>query len=131
MYKRITNILMVTAMLLVSITALSQANGNGPKLTLTANKAELGKIKAGTVAIKEFTFKNTGKEPLIINAIVTSCNCLTADWSRNPVAPGHAGSIKLTLNSTGKKGNLAVNATVRYDTNRTATLQLKATISSN
>lgn len=49
-----------------------------------------------------FTFKNTGKQPLVVQTVISSCGCTTPVWTRNPVKPGDSGKIEVTfLNDQG------------------------------
>lgn len=50
----------------------------------------------------EFTYKNVGDAPLIINQAVASCGCTVPEYTKTPVQPGESGSIKVTYNGTGK-----------------------------
>lgn len=62
-----------------------------------------------------FTFKNTGKAPLVINRVVASCGCTTPEWSKEPIAPGGSGFVKATYNAIGRPG--AFNKTITVFTN--------------
>jgi len=41
----------------------------------------------------EFVFKNTGKVPLIIKRVDSSCGCTTPEWSKAPIKPKGKGKI--------------------------------------
>ena len=43
-----------------------------------------------------FIIKNTGDNILIINDVIGSCGCTTAEWQKQPVASGESTTIKLT-----------------------------------
>ncbi|MGL4331613.1 MAG: DUF1573 domain-containing protein [Bacteroidales bacterium] len=62
-----------------------------------------------------FTFKNTGKAPLVINRVVASCGCTTPEWSKEPIAPGKSGFVKATYNAVGRPGTF--NKTITVFTN--------------
>ncbi|MFT3993158.1 MAG: DUF1573 domain-containing protein [Dysgonomonas sp.] len=81
-------------------------NGNkAPKATFSKNVNDFGKIdeNIGT-ATCEFTFKNTGNAPLIIQRVQTTCGCTTPDYTKEPLLPGKDGSIKVTYSTTGRVG---------------------------
>jgi hypothetical protein len=61
-------------------------------------------IKQGESVNHEFTFTNTGKEPLVIANAQGSCGCTVPTWPKEPIAPGATGVIKVTFNSAGKMG---------------------------
>ena len=43
-----------------------------------------------------FRLKNTGEKPLVMQDVVTSCGCLTVDYSQEPVMPGKETVIGVT-----------------------------------
>lgn len=43
-----------------------------------------------------FTLTNTGKEPIVIFEVVSSCGCTNVEWTREPLQPGKSGSISAT-----------------------------------
>lgn len=51
-----------------------------------------------------FTIQNTGNAPLIIVSCDGSCGCISADWTRQPIAPGETGTIHLYYNPQGVNG---------------------------
>ena len=53
----------------------------------------------------EFSFTNTGKDPFVINRVVTPCQCLTPDWPEKSIKPGDTGSIKVTYFSDNRPGS--------------------------
>lgn len=63
---------------------------------------DFGNIPEGPAAEYEFTFKNTGKEPIIIQRAQPSCGCTTPSYSKDPVLPGKTGSIKASYGTQGR-----------------------------
>jgi len=61
-------------------------------------------IKQGDVVNHDFSFTNTGKEPLVISDAKGSCGCTVPTWPKEPIAPGATAVIKVTFNSAGKMG---------------------------
>jgi hypothetical protein len=51
-----------------------------------------------------FKVKNDGEMPLVITKVVASCGCTTPDWTKEPIAPGKTGEIKITYDPTGRPG---------------------------
>jgi hypothetical protein len=92
----------------------------------TANQTDLPDIKFdkttydfGTIAYAsngtcEFTFKNTGVQPLIISDVHKTCGCTSVDWTKDPVKQGQSGIIKVT-----------------YDTKRVGPFTKTITVTSN
>ena len=61
-----------------------------------------------------FTFTNVGTAPLVINQAVASCGCTVPAYTKEPVAPGKTGQIKVTYNSKGKfPGHFKKSITIR------------------
>jgi len=65
---------------------------------------DFGNVIEGEMATYEFSFTNTGKEPIIISNVAASCGCTTPSWTREPVMPGKKGSIKAVYNSQNRPG---------------------------
>ncbi len=76
----------------------------GPLTTISYNETEFdfGEIEEGEKITHEFSFKNTGSEPLVISKAVGSCGCTVPDWPREPIAAGESAVIKVQYDSRGK-----------------------------
>ena len=61
---------------------------------------DFGKIPYSGNGTTKFTFKNTGKSPLILSNVQSSCGCTVPTWPKEPVAPGESKSIDVTYNTT-------------------------------
>ena len=64
----------------------------------------LGKINQGQKLQIAFRFKNSGKNPLVIQAVNPSCGCTVADFPKEPIAPGKEGEITGAFDSNGRSG---------------------------
>ncbi|KRO72652.1 MAG: hypothetical protein ABR83_03270 [Cryomorphaceae bacterium BACL18 MAG-120924-bin36] len=103
------------AVVLASSFAFAQeANTNAAQISFTQETIDYGNIKKDANGEREFVFKNTGKEPLIITNCVGSCGCTVPVWPKTPIAPGEKASIK-----------------VKYDTRRVGRFQKTVTVTSN
>ena len=49
-----------------------------------------------------FIIKNEGEVPLVVTKVVASCGCTSPDWTKEPIAPGKKGEIKVTYDPTGR-----------------------------
>ena len=56
---------------------------------------------AGQEISHVFKFRNTGKAPLVIKDVASSCGCTTPEYPREPIMPGKTGEIKMTFNGEG------------------------------
>ena len=79
-------------------------NPNAPDFKFNEEEFNFGTIKQGDAATHEFTFVNSGKEPLIITSAQGSCGCTVPTWPKEPIAKGEKAVIKVTFNSAGKMG---------------------------
>ncbi|MDQ3111378.1 MAG: DUF1573 domain-containing protein [Bacteroidota bacterium] len=101
---------------------------NGPVMTFEVLEFNFGTIKQGEVVTREFKFKNTGREPLIINNAVGSCGCTVPEYPKEPIKPNGSGIIKVTFNSAGKMGQQDKTITLTYDTDKTIVLHMKGNV---
>ena len=112
-------------MLLVFVVAVNAQNNNEskkrskkkshlPVMTFKATTFDYGTIEQGGDGTHEFVFKNTGKSPLIISNVRSSCGCTIPKWSKAPVPRRKEGKI-----------------TVKYDTNRLGKFTKIITVYSN
>jgi hypothetical protein len=76
-------------------------NPNAPEITFTETVHDFGTIPLNGEAEYEFTFTNTGKEPLIIQRCNAGCSCtVPACPTDKPVKPGEKGTIKVKYTTT-------------------------------
>ncbi|MBU2019757.1 MAG: DUF1573 domain-containing protein [Bacteroidetes bacterium] len=75
---------------------------------------ERSNIAKGTNDRFTFTFKNTGKTPILIQDVITSCGCTTASKPDQPIAPGEKSEIS-----------------VKYDTFRIGAFEKTITVKTN
>jgi len=60
----------------------------------------------------DFEFTNTGDAPLVLSNVSSSCGCTSPSWTREPVAPGAKGSIKVSYAAAGRPGTINKTVTV-------------------
>lgn len=89
-------------------------NPNAAVMTFNEDVIDYGTIEQGADGVREFKFKNTGKEPLIISNATGSCGCTVPTWSKEPILPGKSGVIS-----------------VKYDTKRLGAINKSVTVTSN
>lgn len=93
----------------------SEIKKDGPVITFEEELIDYGNIEYKADGNREFHFKNTGNEPLIITKAKGSCGCTVPTVALNtPIAPGESSVIK-----------------VRYATNRVGKFTKSVTITSN
>jgi hypothetical protein len=85
-----------------------------PKIVFTNTEHNFGSFKESDgVQTTAFEFINQGDAPLILNAVTASCGCTTPEWTRQPIAPGQKGSIKVAYDPANRPGAFSKTATVR------------------
>ncbi len=85
-----------------------------PHIKFETTSHDFGKILQNGNGKFSFNFKNTGKEPLIIQNVRSSCGCTVASRPNAPILPGESSKIS-----------------VRYDTRRLGAFHKNITVTSN
>lgn len=89
-------------------------NTNAGVLSFKSDEIDYGTIQHNADGERTFTFTNTGKSPIVISAVNTSCGCTVPAYSKEPVMPGKSSDIK-----------------VKYATDRVGAFKKTITIISN
>lgn len=87
--------------------------------------------KAGDAeAVANFKYQNTGKTPIKITSVKSSCGCTAASSKKDEVAPGESGEVVATFKIGGRTGFQQKSITVETTdpAQPIANLMLKATI---
>lgn len=67
---------------------------NGPEIKFDKLYFDFGTLNVGDVKEVTATFTNIGNKPLILDDVISSCDCTTLEWSKAPVMPGKSATIK-------------------------------------
>ncbi|MCR4878999.1 MAG: DUF1573 domain-containing protein [Bacteroidales bacterium] len=70
--------------------------GTGAEIEFSKKVVDFGTLKVGDVKVVTITYTNIGKKPLILDDVISSCDCTEVEWSKAPVMPGKTGTIKAT-----------------------------------
>lgn len=89
-------------------------NPNAPVITFEKIVHDYGTVPYNGDGKCEFKFTNTGKEPLILTNVRSSCGCTVPKWPREPILPGESEIIQ-----------------VEYKTNRVGAINKSVTVQSN
>src|SRR5688572_27670379 len=92
----------------------AQSTTTGPKLTASSLVVDYGEVSYGGDGTREFTFTNTGTEPLLITNAKGSCGCTVPEWPKEPIRAGGTGVIK-----------------IKYDTKRSGAISKTVTVTTN
>lgn len=85
-------------------TQIANTTDNVAVISFTEKEHDFEEIKQGDIVEHTFHFKNTGKLPLVIAGVQTTCGCTATKWSNQPIMPESSGSITVQFNSSGKIG---------------------------
>ncbi|MFA8300713.1 MAG: DUF1573 domain-containing protein [Hyphomicrobiales bacterium] len=77
---------------------------NLPKFKFEETTHDFGEIIQGEKVSYSFKYTNTGDKDLLISSISTSCGCTATEFSKDPIAPGKTGAIKVSFDSDHRKG---------------------------
>jgi uncharacterized repeat protein (TIGR01451 family) len=75
-----------------------------------------GTLKAGETVSYTFIFKNSGTLAFKIREVVKSCDCISAKFGDQIIAPGENGEIEVVLNTSGEWGNVLKTMEVQTST---------------
>ena len=77
------------------------------KISFEKTRHDFGEIKEEEGVVSTiFKFENTGNKALLLESVKATCGCTTPIWSRDSVAPGYFGFIKVEFNPLGRPGIL-------------------------
>lgn len=95
---------------------------SGPAISFEEEKFNFGELEEGPKVNHEFTFVNTGTEPLVLSNVKASCGCTTPAWPKDPILPGEEGSIMVTYNTARRVG--AFNKSITITSNANPSIQV-------
>lgn len=88
------------------VTAESEGADTTDQARITFETPEyfFGEVKEGEVIRHDFTFRNSGTQPLLISDARTTCGCTVSEHPKEPVAPGESGVISVSFDTKNKYG---------------------------
>ncbi len=111
-------VLAFVAMTLTLLT-LSSADTDGV-FTFDSLAHDFGTIHAAKGSVSHtFTVTNTGSAPIIITTVTNGgCGCTTPKWTREPIMPGAKGTVTITFDPTGRRGEFNREVRARIETTK-------------
>lgn len=94
-----------------------------PKLKLSKNQHDFGKVEEGKLVEVKIGLKNTGKGILEITEVKSSCGCTAALVSSKKLNPGENGNIRIELDTANREGVFTRTVTI-YSNDPTAPNQV-------
>jgi hypothetical protein len=77
----------------------TQDASDKPMITFSETEFDFGTIRYGGNAVHYFVFTNTGKAPLAILNVRSSCGCTVPEWPKAPVRTGAKDSLRVEYNT--------------------------------
>ncbi len=81
-------------------------------LKLDKKVHNFGEVMRSKPVTCQFVVTNDGDKPLVINQVIPSCGCTATEYTKEPIAPGKNGYVKLTYDAKnqfeGKFSRMAV-----------------------
>ena len=60
---------------------------------------DYGTVTKSSDGVRKIEVKNTGKKPLIISNVTSSCGCTVPEWTKTPIKPRKKGFINVKYNT--------------------------------
>lgn len=89
---------------------------------------DYGTLQQNDNGIRVFKFKNSGKAPIVISKIKTSCGCTVPTYSKAPILPGESGTIEVKY-ATNRLGKFSKSLTIYSNAqNQQKRIQIKGNV---
>jgi hypothetical protein len=85
---------------------------------LTPKLIDLGKVAEGTVLQDTVLFRNSGRVPIHIASVSSSCGCAVAEVEQTALAPGDTAVIPFALNTRAFRGVVRKNLSISFVKNQ-------------
>jgi hypothetical protein len=100
-----------------------------PKIAFEKSVHDFGRVIEGEKITYAFRFSNPGDNDLLISDVKASCGCTVPEFTKEPLKPGEKGHIKITFDSSNRKGFQNKSITVISNTIPSTTiLKIKAQV---
>ncbi|MFC2121298.1 DUF1573 domain-containing protein [Bacteroidota bacterium] len=118
----------VSATIAEDFSSLSaQQRLDAPSIKLDTVVFNFDTINQGDIIRYDFNFKNTGKNPLIIRKLKSSCGCTVTSPEKKIIPGGESSKITVVFNSTDKKGRQYYNINLITNDPKNSSINLKVT----
>jgi len=92
-----------------------EADPNGPIIEFETLTVDYGVIEKGSDGTRDFNFTNTGKAPLKIVNVKSSCGCTIPTYPKGEIMPGESDVIKVKYN-TARAGRFSKSVSIYTNT---------------
>ena len=112
----------------IAVVLNAQPPAAAPEVLLVKETAfDFGTIPQGKPVYHFFEVTNTGKDPMVISNVQTSCGCTTPEWSKEPIAPGGTAKVRVGYNAAGE-GHFEKYITIMYNQNLSKQVRIMGTV---
>ena len=94
-------------------TSEGKLQGEFPRIIFDEFVYDFGEVEEGQEVTHVYKFKNEGQAILKIDNVRTTCGCTAALITKDEIAPGKEGEIKVTFKTKRRKGDQSKRITVR------------------
>lgn len=128
MKKLFLSILLAIVVVFTANAQSQKSTSTQAEITFTEMEHDYGEVVKGGDGMCEFIYKNTGKAPLMLTNVRSSCGCTIPSWSKEPLMPGKTAKIKVKYN-TNNVGNINKSITVESNaSNGRVVLKIKGKV---
>lgn len=96
-------------------------------LSVKETEFDFGTIPQGKPVYHFFEVTNTGKDPMVISNVQTSCGCTTPEWSKEPIMAGGTTKIRVGYNAAAE-GHFEKYITIMYNQNGSKQIKIHGTV---
>ena len=90
--------------LLIATNFIVLGQNTAAKITFEETIFSFEDVEEGTELKYTFNYTNTGKSPLLISDIRTTCGCTVTAWNKKPLPTGQTDKIEVTFDTHNKVG---------------------------
>ena len=118
----------IICLFIVLVSCKSNTNGKGtqtknivatgqPQIKFDTDNHDFGEVVEGEKVSYTFKFINTGKGPLLITGIASSCGCTVGEYTKDTIKPKAQGNVTVSFDSWKHVGFQQKSVTVNSNTN--------------
>lgn len=103
MKRWMTPLLVVLTLIMAMPVVANAQEDSAAKIVAKETEHDFGTFKESDGDVSHiFVVTNEGNAPLVITRVISSCGCTTPTFTKEPIAPGKSGEIKVVYNPTGR-----------------------------
>jgi hypothetical protein len=120
--------LLGVAALLAAGAAAEDEPPPGPRIRVEPESFDFGKALPDKVLRREFSVRNFGDAPLVIEGVSTTCGCTAALTASSRVDPGGSTTLRVTFETRRYTGRVERQVLVRSNDPKTPVLRVKVSV---